>query len=72
MARNAIAMITAHEKVCAVRAQEAITWRVGTTGMLSDISKAVAGLYSRLWIAACGVIVVLIGAVGFLIQNKGL
>ena len=82
-AMRAIAMIETHEKVCAERARESITWR----GMvmekmdsyfsavhieLRSVSDTIKTLYGRMWFAMIGLFSVLITAIGFLIAHHGL
>lgn len=82
-ATRAIAMIEAHERVCTERARESQTWRESTSrqldSMFSDlkedleaVSKSVGGVYSRIWVAATSIIVLLLGVCGYLIHNHGL
>lgn len=68
----AIMRIDAHERVCVERANEAKTWRSSVSQILTDLGDAVEGLYSRIWIAACSIIVVLLGMCGYLINHRGL
>jgi hypothetical protein len=83
MANKAIAMIEAHEDVCEIRNEEAKTWRKSITdridtyflninGQLGNVSDSIRNLYGRMWIAAFGVIGMLLTVCGYLIHNHGL
>ena len=82
-AQAALSKIDAHERVCAERDKEAQTWRVSTTEKLDgmfeglntghkNIAKSVDGLNGQVRAAGIFFIVLLLGAVGFLIKNHGL
>lgn len=82
-AMKALALIDAHERICAERDKEAHTWRDSTTekldGMFStlnaghkQISKSVDGLYARFWAGALSIISLLVALVAYLVQNRGL
>lgn len=72
LAARALALIEAHERVCEQRAIAANGWRASIDKKLDEVGKGVNGIYSRIWVAASGVIVALLGCIGFLIENHGL
>lgn len=83
MARHAISLVEAHERVCAERAREAATWRTATTDKLADIEsaigerltnmgRAIGGVYNRLWLSAVSLIGVLLTVCAYLIVHHGL
>lgn len=76
-------MIETHERVCAERAREAVTWRSAITGTiesnfnevvgkLDQVSTAVGGLYGRMWAAVVAFVGVLLAVCGYLIAHHGL
>ena len=82
-AAKAISMIEMHERVCAERHREGETWRSMITGKLDnyfdtlngtlgDLSDQVKKIYAQMWMAAILLITTMIGAIGFLIANRGL
>ena len=69
MAQAAMAKIEAHEDVCAQRWREAHNTMGRVETALEKLSKAISGLYNRMWLAAVGVIGALIGLVYFLAER---
>ena len=80
---KALAMIEAHERVCEERAKESNTWRNMLSDKLDkhfscsearliDLTGQVSKIYAHMWVVAGTVIVLLLTAIGYLIQNHGL
>lgn len=72
MAEKALMLLAGHERLCDERERNTVRWRGTISDKLDDLSISVIGLYNRVWIAAGGVIIVLIGCVGYLIAHHGL
>lgn len=67
IAKDALARIEGHEKVCAERQGHIMD-------SLRDVKRGVEGLYRRFWAAAIGIIALLLsvcGALLWLIMTKG-
>ncbi len=71
-AREAKAMISAHEQVCIQRAINAEGWRTGVDRKLDGLGSNVRALYNRNWAAAVGFILLLLGVIGYLINKHGI
>ena len=71
-ARKAMAMIVTHERVCEERANTAALWHSNVSSKLDGINANVRGLYNRIWLAVCSIIMILLGIVGYLIDHKGI
>lgn len=69
IANQALAEIRKHEAQCAERVLAAQAWRTETSTKLSGISKSISGLYGRLWMAASGLVGVLLAIIGWLITH---
>jgi putative component of toxin-antitoxin plasmid stabilization module len=76
MANDAISMLKTHERVCIEQAKAAQQWREGTTQQIAEglagVKKSIGDVYNRLWVAATGLVVVLLACCGYLIAHHGL
>ncbi len=65
LAQKAVTLIEIHERECARE-------RTLIAGALGEIKASLNGMWSRLWVAACGVIGLLLVIVGYLINKHGI
>ncbi len=65
LAQKAVTLIEIHERECARE-------RALIAGSLGEIKASLNGMWSRLWAVAAGLIIVLLGVVGFLIERHGI
>lgn len=57
LANRAIALIEGHERVCAQATKASADWREGATATFDRIEESVTGIYTRIWLAAGGLVV---------------
>ena len=69
---KAISMVEAHERICMERARAAGLWRSDVSIKLDHLADNIKGVYSRIWVAACGIIALLLACCGYLISHHGL
>jgi hypothetical protein len=76
MANEAMSLLKSHERVCVEQAKAAQLWREGTTQQIAEglgaVRKSIGDVYNRLWIAATGLVGVLLACCGYLIVHHGL
>jgi len=72
IAQKAVSMIEAHERVCAERAHNMDATLTEVDTKLTEISSAVAGLYTKWWTASVAGIAILLTVIGYLINKHGI
>jgi hypothetical protein len=82
-ANRALNAIEVHERVCEERAKAGQIWHEATSAQIEDmadnlktrmekLNKSVDGIYNRIWTTASGLILFLLGCIGYLIEHHGL